>query len=261
MRRIVALSAILAFFFSFPSHAHAQDFASLPSFEVATVRLNHSDSPLEGTRMPPGRFTATNASLRSLIAEAYRLPANQIGPIPGELEKARFDIQAKMSEEQFNQIEHLGKHSQDRQVDLMLQSLLAERFKLVVSHHPREGKVLALIVAKNGVRLIPAGSDDIPRIRPDKGPRSFSGAIMVDHDITLHDFANRLSDWFGRAVVDQTELTGSYDILFEVPIGDNEDYEAAVVSALEDQLGLSLKRHIATVDTIAIDHVEAPSEN
>jgi uncharacterized protein (TIGR03435 family) len=216
---------------------------------------------LEDIRTPPGRFSATNASLRFLISRAYHLPANQVGAIPEAFEKLHFDIQAKMSEEQYAEIEHRGTHSQERQVELMLQSLLAERFKLEVSHHPQEGKVLALVVAKGGTRLIPAGSHDAPRLRPDKGPRSFSGTMLVDHDITLHDFVNRLSETFDRAVVDQTGLTGSYDILFEVPIGDDEDRESAIVTALEDQLGLALKRQTATIDTIAVDHVEAPSEN
>ena len=259
MRKLLALPALLICFASLS--LSAQNAASLPSFEVATIKLNHSDSPLEDTRMPPGRFTATNASLRSLMAEAYRLPANQIGVIPDELEKSRFDIQAKMSEEQFSQIQHLGKRRQFREVDLMLQSLLAERFKLVVSRHPQQRKVLALVVARSGPKLTPAGTFTEAHPRPSFGPRSFSGTLLADHDINLHDFADRVSETLGRPVIDQTGLTESYDILFEVPIGDNEDQEAAIIVALEDQLGLSLKRQVATVDAIQVDHVEEPSEN
>jgi uncharacterized protein (TIGR03435 family) len=235
--------------------------ANLPSFEVAAIKLNPSGGPLESWDKPSGRFTAKNISMRSLLAEAYELPANQIGPIPGSIEPRHFDIEAKMSAEQFSAIDHLGKRLQEHQVNLMLQSLLADRFKLVVSHHPQQGKVLALIVARGGDKLIPAGSHDLPRLRPDKGPRSFSGAMLSDHDIPLSVFANHMAEWFGRPVVDQTSLTGSYDILFEVPIGDDEDREAAIVTALEDQLGLSVKRQTGTVDTISVDHIELPSAN
>jgi uncharacterized protein (TIGR03435 family) len=259
MRRIVALSALFVSLSSLP--LRAQNAASLPSFEVATIKLNQSESPLQGTDMPPGRFTANNAPLRSLIAAAYHLPTNQIGSIPEAFEKLHFDIQAKMSEEQYAAVEHLGKRSQMHQVELMVQSLLVERFKLVVSHHPEERKVLALVVAKGGAKLTPAGTYDSAHPRRGTGPRSFSGTMMADHDIPLRDFANRLSETLGRLIVDQTGLTGSYDILFEVPIGDGEDREAAIVTALEDQLGLALKRQTATVDTVAVDHVEAPSEN
>jgi uncharacterized protein (TIGR03435 family) len=259
MRRILALSALIVCFSSLS--LPAQNAVSLPTFEVATIRLNHSDSPLEDTRMPPGRFTATNASLRSLIAAAYHLPRNQIGVIPEELEKLHFDIQAKMSEEQYAEIEHLGTRSRERQVELMLQSLLAERFKLVVSHHPDERKVLALVVAKGGAKLTPAGTFTEAHPRPSTGPRSFSGTLLSDQDIELHDFADRLSETIGSPVVDQTGLTGSYDILFEVPIAQDEDSEAAIVSELEDQLGLALKRQFATVDTIWVDRVEEPSGN
>ena len=85
--------------------------------------------------------------------------------------------------------------------------------------------------------------------------------MLIDRDIPLSVFAKHMSEWFGRPVVDQTGLTGSYDILFEVPIGEGEDRESAIVTALEDQLGLSLKRQIATVDTISVDHIEPPSAN
>jgi bla regulator protein BlaR1 len=234
---------------------------NLPSFEVAAIKLNPSGGPLESWDKPPGRFTAKNISMRSLLAQAYELPANQIGGIPGSIESQHFDIEAKMSAEQFSAIDHLGKRPQEHQVDLMLQSLLADRFRLVVSHHPQQGKVLALIVARGGAKLIAAGSHDLPRLRPDKGPRSFSGAMLSDHDIPLSVFANHMSEWFGRPVVNETGLTGSYDILFEVPIGDDEDREAAIVTALEDQLGLSLKRQTGTVDTISVDHIELPSAN
>jgi bla regulator protein BlaR1 len=258
MRKLLALAILIC---SASLSLPAQNAVALPSFEVATVKLNHSESPLEDARMLPGRFIAANASLRTLLAQAYQLPANQIASSPSPLEAAHFDIDAKMSEEQYRVIERLGKHAQEHQVDLMLQSLLADRFKLVVSHHPQERKVLALVAAKGGAKLIPAGSHDAPRLRPDKGARSFSGTMLVDHDIALHDFADRLSEIMARPVVDQTGMTGSYDILFEVSIGDEEDREAAIVTALEDQLGLSLKRQTASVDTIAIDHIESPSEN
>jgi uncharacterized protein (TIGR03435 family) len=91
--------------------------------------------------------------------------------------------------------------------------------------------------------------------------KSHAGIRIANHRGSDSLLRSRRHQILGRAVIDQTGLTGNYDILFEVPIGGDEDRESAIVAALEDQLGLALKRQTGTVDTISVDHVETPSEN
>jgi uncharacterized protein (TIGR03435 family) len=234
----------------------------LPSFEVAAIRPNRSGEPWYRVNTPPGRFTATNISVEALIERAFYLQENQISGAPRWTGSDRYDIEAKMSDSQYQAIDKLDKRQQEHQVSLMLQSLLADRFKLAVSHHPKELKVYALVVAKGGPKLIAAGTPEAAKPKPSyNSGGSFSGVVLNLMDSQVGAFAAGLSGIFGQTVVDQTGLSGSYDITFQVPIDPEGDRESQISTALQDQLGLRITSQKATVDTIVIEHVEAPSEN
>ena len=86
----------------------------------------------------------------------------------------------------------------------------------------------------------------------------------TEYDAPLTELAEFLSYHFHRTVLDRTGLTGRYDISFAVAIPEErtpEDADEAIFQALEDQLGLRLVSRKEVVDTIAIDHLEQPSEN
>src|ERR1700686_2396452 len=90
-----------------------------PTFEVASVKPT-KDSGLSYTLIHPGgRFTATNVTLRGLITRAYQLQNNQVEGGPSWVSADAFDIEAKAEG-----------NPPPEQVRLMVQALLAERFKL-----------------------------------------------------------------------------------------------------------------------------------
>jgi uncharacterized protein (TIGR03435 family) len=238
----------------------SSDPALRPSFEVAVIRLNRSDSPLEGFETPPGRFQAKNDSVRTLIEAAWELQKGQVVGGPAWIDVERYDIEARMTEDQYHAIENLSKRHQQHRVHLMLQSLLAERFQLRVSHHPGEMKGLALAIAKGGPKLHVSGT--LEPAKPDHSVgRSFSGAMFVTKGSPLSDLADYLAMQFGRPVVNDTGLTGMYDYSLEVPYDPQSDREAGTITALEDQLGLTLKSQRIVVDTIHVEQIERPSEN
>jgi bla regulator protein blaR1 len=234
-----------------------------PSFDVAAIKPNHRDSPCctYGGK-EPGGYRIRNVSLKSLIAEAYELPDEQISGGPGWIGSEHYDIEAKMSDSQQREIAKLGKPLQEHQIDLMLQSLLATRFGLTVDHQSKEFTGYALIVAKGGPKLHMAGTPEPPPSKPpDSNGGSFSGIAFQVRDRPLHGLAVFLSNELGRPVVDETGLSGNYDIHLSVSVDQETDLGSAIMTELPDQLGLTLKSRKLFADMIAITHIERPTEN
>src|SRR5215470_16306950 len=131
-----------------------------PSFEVASIKPNNSGDGRVMLGNQPGRFTATNVTLRMLIRNAYQLQDFQISGGPGWLNSDHFDIVAKIDaavQEQINASRGGGFGPAGGQgpsmLQLMLRSLLADRFKLAVHTETKESPVFALIVARSDGRL------------------------------------------------------------------------------------------------------------
>jgi uncharacterized protein (TIGR03435 family) len=89
-------------------------------------------------------------------------------------------------------------------------------------------------------------------------------------------FADLLARLAGRPIINETGLKGNYDFALKwtpdegrgqlaggpadtAPPGDASG--PSIFTALQEQLGLKLESRKGPVDTIAIDHVERPSEN
>jgi uncharacterized protein (TIGR03435 family) len=99
---------------------------------------------------------------------------------------------------------------QREQVDLMEQSLLADRFKLKVNFDTREMPVYALVIAKGGTKLTPSKDGESSKLfsLPDNHQQN----EMTANAVTLDQFAHSpLWGGGGRLVVDQTGLKGTYD--------------------------------------------------
>src|SRR5688572_6606058 len=114
-----------------------------PAFEVASVKPNNSGASGSSSYTGKGRLTATNVQLRLLIAQAYGIPSNRIAA-PNWIDSARFDINARALE-----------NTPDSQTNLMLRSLLVDRFKLAARTEMRDQPIYALVVADKGGKLGP----------------------------------------------------------------------------------------------------------
>ena len=170
---------------------------------------------------------------------------------------------------------------------LMIQSLLADRFKLTMHYEMRELPEYALVVAKSGKtgpQLRPHSDSttcvDVPagqpyRIVPGATLQpSCRGIRVIDNDlagrnVTITRIAEALSVLVGRNVVNRTGLDGTFDVTLHFQILPLEPDASAfdpsgppsIFIALQEQLGLKLESQKGAVDVQVIDHVEEPSPN
>jgi uncharacterized protein (TIGR03435 family) len=233
------------------------------AFEVATIKPSKPGTPGKSLLMKgPRQFVTTNTSLADLITFAYGMHVRQITGGPSWLESDLFDI--------IGQPEAEGTPNR-KQLEGMLQRLLADRFKLAFHREKKELSVYAIIVGKNGPKLLKSTSD------PNGLPGLFFRGLGVlpARNSNISDLAGVLqSVVLERPVVDQTGLSGRYD--FELKWTpdesqfsgqgakvrrDDPDAPPDLFTAIQEQLGLQLKSTKASVDVLVIDRVEKPSEN
>jgi uncharacterized protein (TIGR03435 family) len=232
--------------------------AAQPAFEVASIRPAAPDARERSlSQMPGARLSTMNASLRMLILLGYQVMPYQLSGGPGWLESDGFDIEARSGNPKATQ----GEFRQ------MIRTLLAERFHMQAHTATQEMPVYLLTVARNGTKLTEDRSDAEASMRNEGGGR------MTGVKATLPMLAAALTRVLGRKVVDQSGLTGAYTFKLQfapdqkaAPPGDELASHAAgdgpsVFSALEEQLGLSLKAGRGPVEVLVIDRAEKPSAN
>ena len=144
-----------------------------------------------------GRLTITNIPLVTCILAAYELQHYQLSGEPSWVGAERYDIVAKADTP-------VGDH----QLMLMLQSLLAERFKLVLHHSTKELPGYALAVGKNGPKLHEMEAAGKGWVRNNPG-------AMTGQEVSMKDLASSLSGRLGLPVVDLTGIKGVYELKLE----------------------------------------------
>ena len=207
-----------------------------PAFEVASIKPNNSgDGRVMMQQQPGGRFTATNIPLRLLIRNAYQLQDFQIVGAPSWINSERYDIVAKAEDGTPPETPSLDRTGPNR-IQLMIRSLLAERFQLVAHDETRELPIYALVVARSDGKLGPdlkksevdcnavfaAGRGrgmppPPPPGPPQAGERPQCGIRIGMGNLAmggapLPQFANSLAMFVGRTVQDKTGLAGNYDV-------------------------------------------------
>jgi uncharacterized protein (TIGR03435 family) len=230
-----------------------------PAFEVASIKPNKSGTTAGTLNMAPerGSFVATNAVALTLVMTAYNMWADRITGFPAWLATERLDVEAKAD------------HPVSRDEMLrMLQTLLADRFKLSVRSETKEIAIYALVVAKGGPKLRDANGGS------NLGGRGPKGEILF-RNISMPFFALGLAKGgVDRPIIDKTGLAGNYDfeLLFtpesiRAPRREEEGPAVyptdgpSIFSALEEQLGLKLEPQKGPIEFLNIVHVERPTEN
>jgi bla regulator protein blaR1 len=274
-------------------------------FEVASIRLGgpcntrctNIGMSIDDAPIPLGGDLKADFSLPTYIEFAYKILLTQqqkeamVAHLPKWVSTQPFVIEAKAE----------GNPTKD-QMRLMMQSLLADRFKLIVHFETQEQPALALVFVKEGKtgpRLRPHAEGlacDAKWIAPadrtasSVAPGGFMPTcgdtavifgqnhtfILGARNVTLHFIAANLGTIpavaeFGRTVVDETGLAGTYDFSLNWlpdrsgsasgPAEPIDTQGPTFDEALKDQLGLKLKPARAVVQTLVIDHVEQPSPN
>ena len=250
--------------------AAAQTPDAPPAFEVASVKAGQTTPTgrdgggrgLLGGRgargsiqTSPGSLTMRNVTLKNAVRWAYHVSEYQVSG-PDWIDSARYDIVARAPGP-----------ANEEQLQVMLQSLLADRFKLVLHRQSKELQVYVLSPGKNGAKLQESTSAGEGSIETQADRMS-----VVVQRTPLSQMVDMLTAVLGAPVLDMTGLKGKYDITVNLAdyLGDMQsagggvptDPLSIVKAALEQQLGLKLESRKMPLDVLVVDSAEKiPTEN
>lgn len=247
----------------------------LPTFEVVSVKPDPPGQTGWMIGSTPDGYRAFGATMWMLVREAYGVfEDGRISGAPSWFMSDKFSIEAKVAEQDEAAFKKLD-YNQRRE---MLQSILADRFKLSVHWEAREMPIYALRVAKNGPKLHESAPDpDAPgRAKGMGGLVKRGSPHLIVEGGTLSALALNLSRATGRTVIDKTGLTGRYDYHldwtretslnplpgaagFSTPPPDSD--APSIFTAVQEQLGLKLDSQKGPVEVLVVDHAEKPSRN
>jgi uncharacterized protein (TIGR03435 family) len=271
--------------------AFAQDQPPRAEFEVASVKKSETPAPGQynmGVHIDGAMVSCTYLSLKSYISMAYQVPDTRING-PEWLDSEKFDIVAKLP---------TGGRDQLR---AMIQSLLADRFKLVLHKDSKEFPVYALVVGKNGLKLKESAPDAETEGAPGRGNVNVDvaggrGGTVVSlgpgayisyglnklegKKVPMANLVDSISRFVDRPVVDMTNLLAKYDLTLEYSIDElrnlvrasgtdprqipdipGMDPTISIFGSLE-AVGLKLEPRKAPLDILVIDHIEkTPTAN
>jgi uncharacterized protein (TIGR03435 family) len=226
------------------------------AFEVASIKPSGPNSPPTSISSSPGRFTTSATSLRRLVTWAYDVGDDRLVGAPDWLDSSRFDISATVPPKEQDE------EPVRERLKVMMQSLLADRFRLVSHRETRELPIYALLVDRSGpkIQLRDAGAD--------LGRNTFGmpgSGHLVGTKVTTRMLAKVLSEQLNRSVDDVTRLEGIFDFTLEwAPETDvaNASGRPSIFTAIREQLGLRLEARRGPVEVLVIDGIErVPTEN
>jgi uncharacterized protein (TIGR03435 family) len=251
-------------------------FAEGSSYKVSIKPSNPDDRSRPSMEFLPGtRYRQTNLGLYVALATAYKIPWQGAGALELRLKGVpewmlmRYDMEiVATSPAAFG----LSSTAPNDRIRSMLQAVFADRMKLKMRREAVEMAVFAVMVESGGAKLeraelsendcieaTPFGSTDV--LKPgchqllggrDRGIR---GAA-----VNMADIAYYVSNWSSLPIVDQTGLSGLYQIQ-TTGWAEKTEFPDFTLDALFDRLGLKLVRTKAPLEVFVIEHAERPSEN
>ena len=225
-----------------------------PAFEVASIKPSIAE-PGSGSGIATGigRLTGRNVTLKRCMRSAYNVPESQVFGGPKWIDEDRYDIDAMAAGP-----------AGDRDMMPMLETLLAERFKLVFHRETRPLPGYALVVGKKGL----AARRSLP------GASSVSASTRRSIEAKGCDMgclSRKLAEVLHVPVSDSTTIKGEFDFKLEflpedleakpASAGDATAPGLSIFAALEEQLGLKLEARKVPMRVLVIDSAEKASEN
>lgn len=220
----------------------------------------------------PGGVRIVNGTLRGIVQMAYDLQGFEIYGGPGWMDSARYDIDAKLPSEDGGSLAG-DRSARIKELRGGLQHLLADRFQLQVHREPREIPEYALVIGKNGPKLVESAVAD--SVNRGRGIRAGCGQ-MTGTAASMANLAYALSRQLRRPVLDRTGLAATYDFELEfaadaggcsAPAGAADDSppdaleRPSIFTALQERLGLKLEPAKGAVPVMVIDRAEKPAAN
>jgi len=228
------------------------------SFDVASIRAVQgggaggeagSRSQIEAAS---DGLTMRNIDLSEMIQWAYKLQHYQLTG-PTALQGERFDLRARS-----------GDRVSDSTLRLMLQDLLATRFRLQLHREQKKTSVYELVVAKGGPRLPKDKSATLPpAYSKESFPRVVDGGFVFQN-VSLSEFAQQLTEirTIDLPVINRTGIPGVYDIPLKGAASALLDPSGpSLLTLIQEQLGLKLVSAKDPIEVVVVDHAEAPSAN
>jgi len=210
-----------------------------------------------------------NTSMNDLVTFAYGLHTKQIIDAPDWFATDQFDVDA---------VPDVDGRPNLKQLRLVIQKLLADRFKLTFHHEQRELSAYIVTLAPGGPKF--KATTAAPNDPPGFMFRGL-GDLMV-RNMDMKEFVEGMqSAVMDKPVIDQTGLTEKYDFNLKwtpddsqfaafrgagappppTPPADEANAPPSLYTAVQEQIGLKMGPGKAPDDVIVIDHVEKPSAN
>ena len=250
------------------------------AFEVASIKPRVGDAVVASGPSAPDRFEWFDATLLLLIRHAYDLFQFQVIGGPEWIDSRRWDVSAKAAGP-----------ARRAEMQLMLRTLLEQRFALKARRETRELPIYELVLARADGRLGPkikaaaldctpfltgqrpmaeSPTDPVSRCPVCSSGGAFSPGGLLTPRLNGQPIAGlvrTLEATLQRRIVDKTGLTGNYDIelsyldesLAEPGVRTSEG--PALFTALQEQLGLKLESARGPVEVLVVEHAAEPTAN
>jgi bla regulator protein BlaR1 len=259
----------------------AADISLGPEFEVAVIRPADPNEKNGGNWVTSsGRFEGKKTTVEGLVNFAYTNWQDHEGDQvasegPPWIGKARFDVEAKLSDAEMVGWTRLSNYQRTEYVKPMLRRLLADRFHVQVRSEQRMTQVYALVLAKGGSKLTEV-------VRP-IGPEDSSDAEMKQkmQDAMAHktapipeSFTMSGNEWSGTALpigmlvgeiavnahldaplINLTGLNGYYDFNMKVLYGN----DAPLLIDQLKQIGLKVEPRKMALTYYVVTSADQPS--
>jgi uncharacterized protein (TIGR03435 family) len=231
-----------------------------------------SRSAPDGAQFLPDGVLLDRFPIQFVVQTAFGVPADQIVGLPPWAKTDRYTIQAKVDEADAPRWKASRPQPGEQHIPA-LQALLADRFSFKAHIEMQNHPVYCLVVARHGPKFHEATPGDTypnGEEKPDGTPVgrpsaefSYGNVTMQGQKITTLIFALSHQN-LGYPVVDQTGLTGEYDLTLHwapgnMPAADSPD--PPLFTALQEQLGLKIELKKVPIETIVVDHIDRPSPN
>lgn len=222
-------------------------FAQAPQFEVASIKpVVVGDSYTSGITTGHGKLDAENVTLKRCIIGAYGVGPSQVIGGPDWLDSDRFLIHARAGQP----------IDSDAELMRMLQSLLADRFHLVLHREARPLEAYVIEVAKGGPRLEKAAGGE-------STTNSGHGTLLA-RKTSMDLFAQVIARQLDLPVVNRTGLDGVYNFKLQwTPEKElsRPDAGPSIFTAVQEQLGLHIRAQKVPLEVLVIDRAEHPTAN
>jgi uncharacterized protein (TIGR03435 family) len=264
---------------------------SLPAFDAVSIRPNVT--PGRGGRgagqFQPERYVAQNVTLKAILKRVYARPGSTPATAIDLLDQQLIGGPEWLDVDKFDITATAGVQTDPARMRLMLQRMLAERFKLVAHWETRELPVYLLVKARPDGALGPGlarTSDEEceaarrtgPPVMPEPGKPAppppcgaiqFAPGVLIARGAPMEWLANVLVtvpviSGVDRPVLNRTGIEGNYGftVKFAPAQAANPDPDRPqLFTALEEQLGLKLEPTRAPVDVLVVDSAQKPDPN